>query len=81
MKSKMSPIDKLIHKHIPNFGSFDQKIDVIGVKDVGASYEPRLEISYRVYLNGIDEGIYKRTLVLDKRMTRVEAIIDARWIP
>lgn len=65
---------KLYKKIIPNFGSLDQKVELLNVEDVGASYEPRIKARWKVWLDGTYKGIYHKTIILEN-----EICVEQGW--
>jgi hypothetical protein len=78
-KLKNKNFRKAIEDSEPNLGNPNQRAILLDVEDVGASYEPRLIITYDIYLNNMYEGKYVQTLVLEKNFELV-CIVDNRWI-
>ncbi len=67
LEQELSPkFRKILEEHEPYFGNLNQRTRVIGVKDVGSSFEPRMQVTYNVFFGEENKGKYSQILVLNK---------------
>jgi len=73
-------IEESLLENAPGLDVDSRRIEVIGVRDVGASFEPRLEIMYDVYFGKEYRGRYQQTLVLKKENRNVVCSLDTKGV-
>lgn len=69
---------KLLKKIEPDFGQANQRTEATSKRDVGTSFEPRIEVDYRVYFGDEFKGVYTQTAVLEKD-GRTVVSVAGRW--
>jgi len=69
----------LLKKIEPDFGHMSQRVEIINVRDVGTSFEPRIEIDYKVFFGDEYKGRYTQIAVLEKD-ERTVACLMGKWV-